>query len=255
MTIPIHATGRTTIVRLSLRDPSPDNSDGNQYGDQYEDVDLGLLTPRARALAEAVAQSSLRTRTKVLMDSTAGERMVWSGWASYPADSSVTPIDYLETEARKIPSGWHVYGIGVGQPVPSLAEAAADLHLTRDAARSRLGLSPAGWDTLRRIKHLPEPDRYAGRQPEWLPATIDAYATRPYELWTVSQIATYLGYQGPNAQTSARTQMQRWGFLPEDRLPGRSGESRYAGDQVQAAHEARQGSGRHDAKRVNGKFA
>lgn len=238
-----------TVVRLSLRDPHRDGTD------EYEDVELDSLTPRARALAEAVSMSTLRTRTDILMESTTGERRMWRQWASYPAKSPVSPVDYLETEARKIPSGWHVYGIGVGLPVPSLASAAGDLHLTRDAARARLGLSPAGWDKLRQIGHLPEPDRHVGAQPEWLPETIDAYANRLFDQWPVSRVAEHLGYEGPSATGSARMQMRRWGFLPVGRQPGRGGESLYAADHVQAAHAARKGSGRHGAERVNGKFA
>jgi len=77
----------------------------------------------------------------------------------------------------------------------------------------------------------------------------------PVELWTVSMVAKYLGFSGDSANGSARKQLSRWGLKSEGREPGRRGESQYAADQVKAAHEARKGSGRHGAERVNGKFA
>ncbi|MFF8829351.1 hypothetical protein [Streptomyces sp. NPDC015131] len=230
-----------TTVSLSLRAPDPDGDDDLVY----EDVDLDALTPRARALAEAVAQSVLRTRTDVLMESDSGELMSWRGWSTYPHDATRSAVAYLEGEARKIPVGWHVYGRSVDRPVPSRAAAAADRYLTRDAAIRALGLTPHGWDTLRRAKHLPAPDRYVQGQPEWLEDTIDAYRTRERELWPISRIAEYLGYSGTpaTARASARRQMGLWALPCEGRAPGRGGESLYAADQVQAAHAARPGQG------------
>jgi hypothetical protein len=230
-----------TIVSLKLR------ADAGNDEAPYEDVDLDALSPRARALAEAFAQTDLRSkgtiwleRTHVTEEVARPERRWWNGWGHYPYDSSVSAADYLEREARKFSSGWHVYGVSADRPVPSRAAAAADAHLTRDAAMRRLGLSPAGWDTLRRVKHLPAPDRYIDRHPEWLPATIDAYANRPREQWTLSQVAEHMGYE----KGAARGQMSRWGLPAEGRAPGRGGENLYAGDWVEAVHAARPGRGR-----------
>jgi hypothetical protein len=112
------------------------------------------------------------------------------------------------------------------------------------AAGQPMGIQ--AWDTLRQARHLPEPDRYvAGRLPQWLPDTVDAYLNRPREAWTVSQIAEHLGYGGtaPTAAGSARKQLYRWGLSASRRAPGRGGESLYDADQVVAAAEHRPGSG------------
>lgn len=66
----------------------------------------------------------------------------------------------------------------------------------------------------------------------------------PEELWTVSEVAKYLGYSGDSANGSARKQLSRWGLKPEGRQPGRGGESLFAADQVRDAHENRPGRGR-----------
>jgi hypothetical protein len=77
----------------------------------------------------------------------------------------------------------------------------------------------------------------------------------PVELWSIRRVAEYLGYSGPSATGSARKQLHRWGIRPEGRAPGRGGESLYAADQVQAAHESRLGKGRHGATRgAGGRF-
>ncbi|MFG2734350.1 hypothetical protein ACGFX7_05965 [Streptomyces harbinensis] len=237
-------------------------------GGQPDTINLDDLTPRARTLAEALAQTGQRD---IWMESDAPlrdrvpdwetwytpeeaarpERRPWRGWAHYPADSTVSPIQYLEAQASKIPPGWHVLGSHPEHPVPSLAAGAADAHLdSRDAPSylSRRGAptSPTGWDTLTGTGHLPEPDRYVQGRPQWRPATLDAYATRDVERWTVSRVADYLGYGGSPATAagSARRQLSRWGLLPLDRAPGRGGQGRYAADQVQAAHAGRPRPGR-----------
>lgn len=117
-----------TIVSLKLRDDAYEN--GNLIPATYEDVDLDQLTPRARALAEAVARTSLSTAVDIWMEHSTPicdidpswrmwhteeqaarpERRPWRGWARYPANSPVTPVEYLEGEARKIPPDWHVLG-------------------------------------------------------------------------------------------------------------------------------------------------
>ncbi|MFI9463742.1 hypothetical protein [Streptomyces xiamenensis] len=241
-------------------------------GGAPDTVNLDDLTPRARALAEALAQGSL----DIWVESEAPlrdrvpdweqwytperaeqpERRPWRGWARYPADSTVTPVEHLEYEATKIPPDWRVIGSSPFQPVPSFAAAAADAHLDRrDVPRylSSRGapMDPAGWDTLRGTGHLPEPDRYVAGRPQWRPASLDAYAARPVELWRVSRVAEYLGYGGTAAIAagSARRQLSRWGLLPVDREPGRGGQGRYAADQVQAAHAGRPRPGRAVAPR------
>lgn len=234
-----------TIVNLKLRDDASTNDPiPVDVLAEYEDVDLDQLTPRARALAEAIAQSNLRTPTDILVESDRGERRSWRGWSHYPATSSMAPAAWLESEARKIPADWHVFGVSPDRPVPSLQAGADDQHLTRDAAMKRIGMSPAAWDTLLGTGHLPEPDRYVHGKPQWRPEAIDAYASRDRELWPISRVAEYLGYEGPSATGSARKQLHRWGFAAEGRAPGRGGESLYTADQIQAAHTHRPGQGK-----------
>ncbi len=161
------AENRKTL-RLCLREP-----DGN---DEliYEDVELDLLTPKARALAETIGQSALKARRHFLIESDAGELRAWDHWRDRPANASESAILYLEYEARKIPQGWHVYGISVERPAPSREAAANDRHLTERQARAYLRLKLDDFNRLR--AKLPRGDRYVGRAPEWLPETLDAFA-------------------------------------------------------------------------------
>lgn len=247
-------------VTITLRDSGPPDT-----------IDLDDLTPTARALAEALAQGTGRDiwmeSDAPIRDRVAGweswytaeeaaepERRPWRGWAHYPADSPVEPIQYLEAEAAKIPPGWHVLG-HPSQHVPSAAASADDDYVDRRHVLTYLSshgtpVSPAGWDTLRGTGHWPEPDRYVDGRPQWRSTTLDAYIARPYERWTASQVAAYLGYGGSpqTAAGSARRQLSRWGILPVDRTPGRGGEQRYAADQVQAAHANRPRPGRAAAR-------
>ncbi|MGI5397241.1 hypothetical protein [Streptomyces sp. CA-251251] len=111
-----------------------------------------------------------------------------------------------------------------------------------------------GWSLLWKIGHLPEPRHHtvSGRLPLWQVDDIDAYGTCDYERWTISQVADHLGYQGTSAAGTARKQMSRWGLDAVGRAPGRGGESLYAAVQVQAAHAARPGKGRHGVARSEG---
>lgn len=77
-------------------------------------------------------------------------------------------------------------------------------------------------------------------------------AGRGGELWTISMVAEHLGYSGPSATGSARKQLSRWGIVSQGREPGRRGQSQYLASEVQAAHEARPGKGRHGASREEG---
>jgi hypothetical protein len=134
-------------------------------------------------------------------------------------------------------------------PLDTVRAYLADTH--------QLVMSPSGWNLLWKIGHLPEPRHYVlnGRLPLWHADDIDAYARRPYDRWTISQVADHLGYQGASATGTARKAMSRWGLSAVGRAPGRGGESLYAADQVQAVHAARPGKGRHGAARSeSGRF-
>ncbi|MFB6977667.1 hypothetical protein [Streptomyces scopuliridis] len=75
------------------------------------------------------------------------------------------------------------------------------------------------------------------------------------ELWPVSRVAEELGYGGPSATGSARKWLSRKGVAAEVRAAGRGGEAHYSAHHVRQARDTSPGSGRHGAKRVNGKFA
>lgn len=116
-------------------------------------------------------------------------------------------------------------------------------------AELRSLLSPSGpvgkgskeaWDSLYRwLDSAAVVDRCDGVSP----IEVDGWG-RPVELWTLTRVAEYLGYQGASAAGSARKQLHRWGITAEGRAPGRGGESLFAADQVQAAHASRPGRGR-----------
>ncbi|MEO3856267.1 hypothetical protein [Acrocarpospora sp. B8E8] len=167
----------------------------------YEDVDLDALTPRARALAEAVAQrlgstcviwvQSDRTVRETIPDAEcyygADEldqpyRMGWSGWSRYPAESAMSQHGYLEQQARRIPPQYSIIGAFPDQPVPSAAAAAADRGMTRDqvlawlAARGRK-VGPSTWSSYTARGQAPKP-RYVGRTPLWDPEALEEWLTR-----------------------------------------------------------------------------
>jgi len=167
---------------------------------EYEDVDLDQLTPRARTLAEAVAQSSLRTAVDIWMErdkpiretepdwqqwyteeeANRPERRPWRGWSAYPSTSTMTPVEYLEQQAQKIPPHWHVLGDHPTTLVPSKEAGAADQYLTRDQVLAYLRdrgrpIAPSTWSSYTARDQAPGADRHVGRTPQWAVATIDAY--------------------------------------------------------------------------------
>ena len=268
----------STIVKLHLRKGGP-----------LEDVDLDTLTPKARALAEAIHDCpghqpigvvcvtgqtkgdnpnfELLHGTGPKADALAAEPLVVTmrNFGLIPADSPTTAADWLEREAIGLPlDAYPVAGVTsrVGAAtgrVPSADAAAADRYLSRDGVLHwmREAGQPMGiqeWDTLRGTGHLPEPDRYVLGRPQWRPETIDAYLSRDVELWPVGKVAEVLGYTGVSAAGSARKQLSRWGLTAAGRAPGRGGESLYAADKVKAVQAHRPGSGRRGAARAGGKF-
>lgn len=265
----------TSTVKLHLRKGGP-----------LEDVDLDTLTPKARALAEAIHACPGHQPIGVVCgtgqtkgdnpnfrlihghgpaaDALAAEPHVVTvrNFGLIPTASPTTAADWLEREAAALPlDAYPIAGVtsSLGQAtarVPSADLAATDQYLTRDGVLDRMRdagqpMSVQAWDTLRGTGHLPEPDRYVLKRPQWRPETIDAYLGRDRELWPISQVAEFLGYEGPSATGSARRQMQRWGFTATGRGPGRGGESLFVADQVQAAHAHRPGRGRWAESRTN----
>lgn len=182
-----------TTLNLSLRDDS-----------DPEPVDLDALTPRARALAEAVAQrlggrcviwvQSEKTVRRAVADAerwySADEldrpyRMGWSGWSHYPADSVMSQHDYLEQQARRIPPQYSIVGAFPDRPVPSYEQGAADNGMTRDqvldyiaAKTGKPRIAPGTWSSYTARDQAPKPSRYVGRTPLWDRSAIDAWLTK-----------------------------------------------------------------------------
>ncbi|MFC4006668.1 helix-turn-helix transcriptional regulator [Nonomuraea purpurea] len=178
-------------VNLCLRDDS-----------DPEPVDLDALSPRARALAEAVAQrlggrctiwvQSEKTIRQTMPDAerwySADEldqpyRMGWSGWSHYPADSVMSQHDYLEQQCRRIPPQYSIIGAFAQQPVPSYEEGAADKGMTRDQVLKWLEahgrkIAPSTWSAYTARGQAPKPSRYIGRTPIWDEADLIAWLER-----------------------------------------------------------------------------
>ncbi|WP_331723415.1 hypothetical protein [Streptomyces atratus] len=275
-----------TIVKLNLRSScntqDPSAPDGLRHVPAFsEDVDLDDLTPKARAFAEAIHACpghqplDIRLRTGRLEGDSPNfairygddpvraaepEEVSVRNWSPLRADSPMSAAEWLEREIRTIPADAYPVGPIDGGPVPSMEAGAADRVLVRENILSYLRnhgcpMAVTEWDTLRGTGHLPEPDRYVCGRPQWRVETVDAYISRDVDLWTISQVAEYLGYSGDSATGSARKQLHRWGFAAAGRAPGRGGESLYAADQIIAAHAHRPGKGRRGAARSSGKFA
>ncbi|MFF9309870.1 hypothetical protein ACF1BS_03075 [Streptomyces sp. NPDC014748] len=268
------------IVKLAIRSQSP-----------LCEVDLDTLTPKARALAEAIHMSSGHRPLGVLCDTgkTKGDNpnheylygtgpeadrigaqpdlRFMTSLEPLPGGAMMTPEEWLEYNARQIPhTAWPIAGArsrveSLTERVPSADAAREDRCLTSDQALRYLSdaginFSNNAWILLQEAGNAPTPRQYAlnGRMPLWHVDDLDAYIARDYEQWTISKVADYLGYAGESATGSARKQLSRWGLHAVRRAPGRGGENLFAADQVQALHAARPGKGRHGAVRSGGRF-
>lgn len=186
---------RTVLIRLRY---STDEHDA-----PYESVDLDQLSPRARTLAEAVANTPGQLASDIVMEhekpirevdpewrmwhtedeAALPERRPWRGWARYPIESTVTPVEYLEREARKIPPAWHVLGHAAHTPVPSLKEGADDDGMTRDMVLRYLRaagrpVAPSTWSSYVARGQAPQPSRWVSRTPLWERAHIDEWVAK-----------------------------------------------------------------------------
>lgn len=174
----------------------------------HDVVDLDTLSPRARALAECVAQmpDARKSAGEILCEHTTktrGEttrhpevwlspeqmdqpaRMTWSAWDRYPADSDLPAAEYLERQARKIPHDWRIVSAcwiagEPQQPVPSSRASAEDRYLTRDQVLAYMrergrNISVSTWSGYVARGQAPGPDRRIVRTPQWRPGTIDAF--------------------------------------------------------------------------------
>ncbi|MEU1506416.1 hypothetical protein [Kitasatospora sp. NPDC005748] len=179
---------------------------------QPDTVDLDALTPRARALSEAVTQlpggrkgageilclHTSKTRGDLtpnaevwLSTEQAAEpaRQHWSAWDRYPADSEMPAAEYLERQARKIPPEWSIVaGRSIATPdaapVPSVRAGAADDRLTVRGVVDRLArkhgrhIGPGTWRSYVARGQAPARVGSVGRESLWDPAEVDEWANK-----------------------------------------------------------------------------
>ncbi|MBN6054497.1 hypothetical protein JYK22_21325, partial [Nonomuraea sp. RK-328] len=200
------------IARIKLRDSAPKHDEnGNlvfshpgttqerveRVQPGYDEVDLDRLSPRARALAEAIAASPTATAAEVWVESDQPirermrdwehwysperadqpERRAWRGWSKYPATSDKDPHTWLEEQAAKIPAGWHVLGPTPHERVPS----SSDTGMTMEQVLAYLAsvgrhIKPSTWRAYVAREQAPQPVRHVGRTPLWDPSEIAAFA-------------------------------------------------------------------------------
>ena len=208
----------TTFVSLQLRE-STFTTTG------LVDVDLDQLTPKARALAEAIHASFGHRPLAVLVDTgkTKGDNPYHAHWygtgpkadaigsqpdlrlmgnlAVIPRYAATSPEEWLEYNARQMPyDAWPIAGAEskiepLNERVPSAEAAREDRCLTRDQTLSYLAEkgAPVGeaWTMLQKAGNAPAPRHraLAGRMPLWHVDDLNAYAERDYECWTISQVA------------------------------------------------------------------
>lgn len=202
----------TLLLRTDAKHIADDNATITPIPARPDAIDLDQLTPRARALAEAVAQlpggrkgageilcqHTSKTRADLtpnaavwLSEEQMGQpaRQMWSAWDRYPADSATAAADYLERQARKIPPEWAIVGgwaTGSPQPAPvaSAAAGAADDLLTVRGVVDHLArhhnrhIGPGTWRSYASAKRrqAPAPVDHVGRESLWSPADVDAWA-------------------------------------------------------------------------------
>lgn len=198
----------TLLLRTDAKRVADDNATVEHVPAEPDTVDLDQLTPRARALAEAVAQMPgarkgageilCEHRTKTRAETTPNPqvwlrpeemdqpaRQTWSAWDKYRADSPMPAAEYLERQARKIPHDWVVvsavwFGGPRQEPVPSSAASADDQYLTRDQVLAYMrergrDISVSTWSSYTARRQAPSADLRVNRTPLWRPATIDAF--------------------------------------------------------------------------------
>jgi hypothetical protein len=201
-------TAVTLLLRTDTKYVADDNATVTRTAARPDTIDLDELTPRARALAEAVAQlpggrkgageilceHTSKTRADMTPNAsvwltpeqmTEPARQTWAAWDKYPADSPTSAAEYLERQARKIPHDWRIvcavwFGGSTQIPVESSEGSATDQYLTRDQALAYMrergrDISVSTWSAYVARKQAPPPDRRIGRTPLWRPETLDAF--------------------------------------------------------------------------------
>jgi hypothetical protein len=201
-----------TTINLLLRTDAKHVDDDCNITWTYakpDSVDLDQLTPRARALAEAVAQlpgaekgageilceHTSKTRADMTPNASVWlspeqqsqpARQTWSAWDRYLADSPTDAVEYLERQARKIPPEWRIVSgwsaMVRPEPVPSTAAGAADDRLTVAGVIERLAkqfdrhIGGSTWRGYVARGQAPAAVAKVGRESLWDPADVDAWA-------------------------------------------------------------------------------
>lgn len=204
----------TLLLRTDAKHVADNNATVTYTPARPDEVDLDQLTPRARALAEAVAQlpggrkgageilCEHTSKTRADMTPNASmwltpeqmaepARQTWSAWDKYPADSPMPAMEYLERQARKVPHDWRIvsavwFAGPRQQPVASSAASAADQYLTRDQVLAYMrdrgrDISVSTWSAYTARGQAPSADRRVGRTPQWRPETLDAWLDGSWE--------------------------------------------------------------------------
>lgn len=169
----------------------------------HDDVELDDLSPRARALAEAIShcpdgeagtirlESTLRVRDiqpnwEMWYTSQQADqplRMDWSRWDRYPADSALPAADWLERQAAKIPAGYRIVGAcrtSLGGEPEVRVDDTSDL-MTAQAVAALLAtcgrhITASTWRAYVARGQAPAPVRHVGRTPLWDAEQIRAWA-------------------------------------------------------------------------------
>lgn len=201
----------TLLLRTDAKQVADDNATVTWTLAALDTVDLDQLTPRARALAEAVAQlpggrkgageilceHSTKTRAEMTPNAQVWlrpeemnlpARQAWSAWDKYPANSPTPAAEYLERQALKIPHDWRIVSaVWIGgdqqQPVESSTASADDHYLTRDQVLAYVRergrpIAVSTWSSYVARSQAPAPARHIRRTPLWDQADIDAWLTK-----------------------------------------------------------------------------
>ncbi|OZM73992.1 hypothetical protein CFN78_06805 [Amycolatopsis antarctica] len=197
-----------------------------------DEIELDDLTPKARALALAIAASELHTPGLIHAMHESGETRPWRGWAhQFPRALVTTPSGYLEIEARAFPPDWQIPTHDRTRlPGQWVIEHADDL-VDRDGALTRLrarGIRPSHEEFRARTSKgdMPRPARHVStggtEMPLWSAADLDTWARE--HVVTTTEAAPLMGVRDAPA---ARRKLDRWGVQPIFRQPGRDGQNLY----------------------------
>ncbi|WP_433363910.1 hypothetical protein [Streptosporangium sp. CA-115845] len=192
-------------VKIKIR--TARTQDGKRVIAPYDEVDLDELSPRARALAEAISHCAAAVADTIRLRSDKRIRdtqlnwehyftpeqadqpltMDWARWDKYPADSPMSAVEWLERQAAKIPPGWRIVGatrssLG-GEPLVQVEDSSTLMTAEQVAAYLATHgrhMTAASWRSKAHpSKRLaPPPTDRVGRTPLWEQVDVDAWLNR-----------------------------------------------------------------------------